>query len=121
MPAVFFDTNALYIKGYRDSFTAGSLVADVTSIGVGVRVLHGTDYLVNDAWQNYTREDESGFASADELMAYLTAEFAKRRPLAPVPRGPGVFVGPGNPTADLGLAGDLYIDAISGDLFSKET
>ena len=121
MAAVFFDTNALYIEGYRDSFTAGSLAADVTSIGVGIRVLHGSDYLVNDAWQNYTREDGSGFASADELMAYLQAEFSKRRPLAPVPRGPGIFTAPGGPDASLGLAGDLYIDAISGDLFTKET
>lgn len=81
MATVFFDTNALYIEGYRDSFTAGSLTADFTSIGVGVRVLHGSDYLVNDAWQNYTRQDKSGFASAGELMAYLTAQFAMRRPI----------------------------------------
>jgi hypothetical protein len=84
MPTVFFDTNALYIKGYRDSFTAGSLTADFTPFGVGVRVLHGTDYLVNDAWQNYTREDGSGFVSADDLMAYLTAQFAMRRPVGTV-------------------------------------
>ena len=82
-------------------------------------MLHGSDYLVNDVWENYKRPDGSGFASPDDLMAYLTAEFSKRRPLAPVPRGPGVFVGPGSPDASIGLAGDLYIDAISGDLFSK--
>lgn len=120
MPSVFFDTNALYIAGYRDSFVAGSLTADVTPIGVGIRVLHGTDYLVNDAWQNYTREDGSGFVSGADLMAYLTAQFAMRRPLAPVPRGPGIFTAPGSPDARLGLAGDLYIDAVSGDLFTKE-
>ncbi|MFB0491934.1 hypothetical protein ABIE45_004520 [Methylobacterium sp. OAE515] len=79
MTAVFFDTNALYIEGYRDSFTAGSLTADFTAIGVGIRVLHGADYIVNDAWENYARLDGSAFASADELMAYLLSEFQKRR------------------------------------------
>jgi len=79
MPVVFFDTNALYIQGYRDSFTAGSLTADFTGIGVGIRVLHGSDYLVNDVWTNYTRLDGSAFASPDELMAYLLSEFSKRR------------------------------------------
>jgi hypothetical protein len=81
MPVVFFDTNALYIEGYRDSFVAGSLTADYTPIGVGVRVLHGTDYLVNDAWQNYTQLGGETFASPDDLMAYLTAQFAMRRPV----------------------------------------
>lgn len=121
MTCVFFDTNALYIQGYRDSFVAGSLEADFTPFGVGVRVLHGSDYLVNDAWENYTRQDGSGFTSGDDLMAYLTAQFSMRRPLAPVPRGPGIFTAPGGPDANLGLAGDLYIDAVSGDLFTKET
>lgn len=119
MPVVFFDTNALYIEGYRDSFTPGSLAADYTPIGVGVRVLHGTDYLVNDVWQNYTRSGGGTFASPDDLMAYLTAQFAMRPPPAVVPRGPGIFTGPGSPDTALGLTGDLYIDAISGDLFTK--
>jgi len=81
VPTVFFDTNALYIQGYRDSFTAGSLTADYSAIGVGVRVLHGSEYLVNDVWTNYTRQDGTGFASPDELMAYLNAQFAQRRPV----------------------------------------
>lgn len=81
MTAVFFDTNALYVEGYRDSFAAGTLTADLTPIGVGVRVLHGTDYIVNDAWANYTRQDGSAFASQSELVSYLTREFAKRRPV----------------------------------------
>lgn len=112
MPTVFFDTNALYIEGYRDSFVAGSLTADVTPIGVGIRVLHGSEYLVNDAWQNYAREDGGGFTSGDDLMEYLTGEFSKRRPLAPVPRGPGIFAAPGSPDASLGLAGDLYVQRL---------
>lgn len=81
MTAVFFDTNALYIEGYRDSFTAGSLTADFTPIGVGIRVLHGSEYIVNDDWQAYTHQDGSTFASPDDLMAYLTAQFAMRRPV----------------------------------------
>lgn len=85
MPVVFFDTNALYIQGYRDSFTAGSLTADYTPIGVGVRVLHGTDYLVNDVWSNYARADGSSFASPADLMAYLTAQFTMRRPVRAFP------------------------------------
>lgn len=84
MPVVFFDTNALYIQGYRDSFTAGSLTADYTPIGVGVRVLHGTDYLVNDVWSNYTRLDGSGFVSPADLMAYLIAQFTMRRPVGSI-------------------------------------
>jgi hypothetical protein len=110
MPAVFFDTNALYIKGYRDSFTAGSLVADVTSIGVGVRVLHGADYLVNDAWGNYTREDGSGFASPDEVMAYLTAQFAMRRAVGEifgVPAVAGADLVQGQPVAVSRASGQL--------------
>jgi hypothetical protein len=121
MTAVFFDTNALYIEGYRDSFTAGSLTADFTPIGIGIRVLHGADYLVNDAWANYTRQDGNAFASPDELMAYLTAEFSKRRPLLVAPRGPGIFSGSGDPDAAFGLAGDLYLDAVTGDVFIKES
>jgi hypothetical protein len=81
MPVIFFDTNALYIEGYRDSFTAGSLAADYSPIGVGIRVLHGSDYLVNDVWENYKRQDGTGFASPDELMTYLTAQFSMRRPV----------------------------------------
>jgi hypothetical protein len=119
MPVVFFDTNALYIDGYRDSFVAGSLAADYTPIGVGVRVLHGSDYLVNDAWENYTRQDGSGFASPDDLMTYLTSQFAMG-PTAPAgARGPGIFIGSGDPSPSVGMSGDLYLDPISGDLFSK--
>lgn len=84
MPTVFFDTNALYIQGYRDSFVAGSMTADITPIGIGIRVLHGSEYLVNDKWVNYTRQDGSGFASADDLMAYLAAQFAMRRAVGTV-------------------------------------
>lgn len=81
MTSVFFDTNALYIEGYRDSFVAGSLTFDLIGNKVGVRVLHGTDYLVEDDWSVYTRQDGSAFASIDDLTAYLTAQFAMRRPV----------------------------------------
>ena len=80
MTCVFFDTNALYIEGYRDSFTAGSLTYDLVGTSqVGVRVLHGTDYLALDAWSGFTRQDGSGFSGVNDLTAYLAGEFAKRR------------------------------------------
>lgn len=111
MPVVFFDTNALYIQGYRDSFTAGSLAADYTQIGVGVRVLHGTDYLVNDAWQNYTRPNNGGgFASPEALMVYLTAQFALRRPVGEtfgVPAVAGANLTQGQPVAVSRASGQL--------------
>jgi len=110
MPVVFFDTNALYIEGYRDSFVAGSLAADYTPIGVGVRVLHGTDYLVNDAWQNYTRSGGGTFASPDDLMAYLTAQFAMRRPVGEtfgVPAVAGADLIQGQPVAVSRASGQL--------------
>ncbi|MGE8128989.1 hypothetical protein ACQKQD_18610 [Methylobacterium sp. NPDC080182] len=110
MPTVFFDTNALYIAGYRDSFTAGSLTADVTPIGIGIRVLHGSEYLVNDKWVNYTHEDGSGFASADDLMAYLTAQFAMRRPVGEifgVPVVAGTDLIQGQPVAVSRASGQL--------------
>lgn len=110
MPTVFFDTNALYIAGYRDSFAAGSLTADVTDIGVGIRVLHGADYLVNDAWENYTREDGSRFASGNDLMAYLGAQFAMRRPVGEtfgVPVVAGADLRAGQPVAVSRASGHL--------------
>lgn len=101
MPVVFFDTNALYIQGYRDSFVAGSLTADYTPIGVGVRVLHGSDYLVNDTWPNYERQDGSGFTSPDDLMAYLTAQFAMRRPVGSPERNYALPSASGQPVFSL--------------------
>lgn len=110
MPSVFFDTNALYIQGYRDSFVAGSLTADVTDIGVGIRVLHGSEYLVNDKWVNYARQDGSGFASADDLMAYLAAQFAMRRPVG------DVFGVPAVAGADLVRGQPMAVSRASGQL-----
>lgn len=78
---VFFDTNALYIEGYRDSFAAGTLAYDVAGGAVGVRVLHGSEYLVQDDWSGYARQDGTGFASLAELTAYLDGQFAMRRPV----------------------------------------
>lgn len=82
MSSVFFDVNALYIEGYRDSFAAGTLTFDVLAGNqIGIRVLHGTEYLVVDDWASYTRQDGTAFASVDDLSAYLSAQFAMRRPV----------------------------------------
>jgi hypothetical protein len=110
MTAVFFDTNALYIEGYRDSFTAGSLTADYTPLGVGIRVLHGSEYIVNDDWQAYTHQDGSTFASPDDLMAYLTAQFAMRRAVGEI------FGVPAVAGADLVQGQPLAVSRASGQL-----
>lgn len=131
MTAVFFDTNALYVEGYRDSFTAGSLTADFTPIGVGIRVLHGSDYIVNDAWANYTRQDGGKFASPDDLMAYLTAQFSMRRPVGEafgVPVVAGADLAQGQPVAVSRASGrllparaDTYTRAFVAGLASADT
>src|SRR3954470_4134345 len=110
MPTVFFDTNALYIEGYRDSFTAGSLTCDQISDHVGVRVLHGAEYLIQALWSDYTRQDGSPLASADELMAYLNAQFAQRRPVGEtfgVPAVAGATLVQGQPVAVSRASGQL--------------
>jgi hypothetical protein len=75
-----------------------------------VRVLHGTDYLVNDVWQNYTRSGGGTFASPDDLMAYLTAQFAMRRLVGEtfgVPAVAGADLTQGQPVAVSRASGQL--------------
>ena len=103
MTSVFFDTNALYIDGYRDSFAAGSLTFDINGSQIGVRVLHGSEYLVADDWTSYRHQDGSGFASLGDLTGYLSAQFAMRRPVGTVIT-PYQIAGVASFTVDHGLA-----------------
>lgn len=54
------------------------------------------------------------------------ATVAEAPPAVAVPGAPGkdgatIIVGEGDPAEEAGKAGDLYLDAETGDLFQKET
>lgn len=103
-------------------FPAQSLIASITPLmpdHVQINDLAGRG-VQSVAWAEITSLDGSHVPSSMAgALAYLQSEFAKHSTLPPGPRAPGIFTGPGSPDLAIGLTGDLYIDAISGDLFSK--
>ncbi len=78
---VFFATNEILIDSYPQPFIAGSLVATLNNGAIEIRRIESDFLFTAIPWQMVGARDYSTFASSDEVMAYLAAEFAKTRPV----------------------------------------
>lgn len=76
---IFFNVNEILIDSYPQPFIAGSLLATLNAGLVEIR-RGESDYLFTAIpWDMVGRRDGTTFATSDEVMAYLAAEFAKSR------------------------------------------
>ena len=123
MTAVWYDEDSdrIWIEGASQSYAPRTLVAVRTDDMVGIRLKERTDHILWQPFGDITDGAGLGFLSAAEAEAYLAEVFARRPAAAAGPRGPGMLAGEGAPADDTGLKGDLYLDALTGDLYSKET
>lgn len=116
------DTDQIWITGEERPYPRRSLIATSFpngTIGIRLKFSDPSDFKVMTSFANLVDGTGNGFATQEAAQAYLDAAFAHSRLNQPGPRAPGIFTGPGSPDLTIGLTGDLYIDAISGDLFSK--
>jgi len=122
MKRVGFDPRcgALTIMG-GESYFPGALMAEADGDGmIRLQSCAGRVELYVP-WPEIANLAGETFASENDALAYLAVECAKQPARAPGPRGPGIFSGTGDPDAAFGLTGDLYLDALTGDIFIKES
>jgi hypothetical protein len=122
----FYDPSSgqvwMTVGGQLQPYAPNTLVAAIEAGGmISVRRVIGGGLLAMADASTFVDCDGSAIGAGPAVVAYLNGEFGRRPTDVPGPRGPGVFSGAGEPDASLGMAGDLYLDAVSGDLFSKET
>ncbi|KAA0117899.1 hypothetical protein CIW48_27245 [Methylobacterium sp. P1-11] len=115
------DCDEIWVSGQEQSYARRSLVAGATggNITVMMKAAVAGDYVVNTPWANVGNCDGVPFPDQGSVLAYLQDEFAKSRPPTSGPRGPGIFTAPGDPDPTFGMVGDLYLDAVTGNLFTK--
>lgn len=122
---IFFDANEILIDSYPQPFIAGSLVAILSNGAVEIRRVESSFLFTAIPWDMVADRNYQTFASPDEVMAYLAAEFAKSRSVGdsfsiasvagePLPAGAPVAVSRGSGRLMLARADTYQLAFVAG-------
>ncbi|MFB0493002.1 hypothetical protein ABIE45_005588 [Methylobacterium sp. OAE515] len=110
------------VGGQLQPYAPATLVAAIEAGRmISVRRIVGGGLLAMADASTFVDCDGTAIGDGPAVVAYLNGEFSREPAVVPGPRGPGIFSGSGDPDAAFGMAGDLYLDAATGNLFTKET